>query len=168
MLHPGMPGVMISTKAGTTLSRLNERGIVGARLGQGAPQNAPSDWRVLEVLLAATSLETGGPAACIHMMGAHTTAASCEKDLILCSPIDEVGKKMLGKIVIVDTDDENPDDFLRQTAEALKMGGSKCVVIRGHGAYCVGADLDDAWANAAMLEHSMKIVLLARQANLKV
>ena len=168
MLHPGMPGVMISTKAGTTLSRLNERGIVGGRLGQGAPQNAPSDWRVLEVLLAATSLETGGPAACIHMMGAYTTTASCEKDLILCSPIDEVGKKMLGKIVIVDTDDENPDDFLRQTAEALKMGGSKCVVIRGHGAYCVGADLDDAWANAAMLEHSMKIVLLARQANLKV
>ena len=168
MLHPGMPGVMISTKAGTTLSRLNERGIVGGRLGQGAPQNAPNDWRVLEVLLAATSLETGGPAACIHMMGAYTTTASCEKDLILCSPIDEVGKKMLGKIVIVDTDDENPEDFLRQTAEALKMGGSKCVVIRGHGAYCVGADLDDAWANAAMLEHSMKIVLLARQANLKV
>ena len=168
MLHPGMPGVMISTKAGTTLSRLNERGIVGGRLGQGAPQGAPSDWRVLEVLLAATSLETGGPAACLHMMGAYTTAASCEKDLILCSPIDEVGKKMLGKIVIVDPDEENPDDFLRQTAEALKMGGSKCVVIRGHGAYCVGADLDDAWANAAMLEHSMKIVLLARQANLKI
>ena len=49
MLHPGMPGVMISTKAGTTLSRLNERGIVGGRLGQAAPQGAPSDWRVLEV-----------------------------------------------------------------------------------------------------------------------
>ena len=42
------------------------------------------------------------------------------KDLILCSPIDEVGKKQLGKIVIVDPDDENPDDFLRQTAEALQ------------------------------------------------
>jgi len=168
MLHPGMPGVMISTKAHTTLSRLNERGMVGGRLGQGAPSDAPSDWRILEVLLAATSLETGGSAACIHMMGAHTTAASCEKDLIVCTPIDEVGKKMLGKIVIVDPDDENPDDFLRQTAEALKQGGNKCVVIRGHGAYCVGADLDDAWANAAMLEHSMRIVLLARQANLKV
>ncbi|MAH90882.1 MAG: hypothetical protein CMA11_03850 [Euryarchaeota archaeon] len=168
MLHPGMPGVMISTKAGTTLSRLNERGLVGGRLGQGAPEGAPSDWRILEVLLASTHMLTGGPASCIHMMGAYTTAASCEKDLILCSPIDEVGKKLLGKIVIVDPDDENPDDFLRQTADALKQGGSKCVVIRGHGAYCVGADLDEAWANAAMLEHSMKIVLLARQANLKV
>ena len=168
MLHPGMTGVMISTKAGTTLSRLNERGLVGGRFGQGAPPGAPSDWRILEVLLAQTTLETGGPASCIHMMGAYTTAVSCEKDLILCSPIDEIGKKMLGKIIIVDPDDENPDDFLRQTADAIKQGGNKCVVIRGHGAYCVGADLDDAWANAAMLEHSMKIVLLARQANLKV
>lgn len=168
MLHPGMPGVMISTREGTTLARLNERGLVGARLGQGAPDGAPMDWRVLEVLLASKSLETGGPAACIHMMGAYTTAVSCEKDLVLCSPIDEIGKKELGKIVIVDPDDENPDDALRQTAEALKQGGMKCVVIRGYGAYCVGADLDDAWANAAMLEHSMQIVLIARQANLKV
>ena len=168
MLHPGMPGIMISTKANIILSRLNERGLVGGRLGQGAPEESPDDWRILEVLLASTSLDTGGPAACIHMMGPYTTAVSCEKDLILCSPIDEVGKKQLGKIIIVDPDYDNPDDFLRQTAEALKQGGSKCVVIRGHGAYCVGADLDDAWANAAMLEHSMQIVLLARQANLKI
>ncbi|MGB1549733.1 MAG: class II aldolase/adducin family protein, partial [Candidatus Poseidoniaceae archaeon] len=168
MLHPGMPGVMISTKAGTTLARLNERGLVGGRFGHGAPAGAPSDWRVLEVLLAQTTMATGGPASCIHMLGSYTTAVSCEKDLILCSPIDEIGKKMLGKIIIVDPDDENPDDFLRQTADAIKQGGNKCVVIRGHGAYCVGADLDDAWANAAMLEHSMKIVMLARQANLKV
>jgi hypothetical protein len=168
MLHPGMPGVMISTKQDTLLPRLDERGITGARLGQGAPEEAPSDWRVLEVLLASISLETGGPAACIHMHGAYTTTASCEKDLILCTPIDDAGKKMLGKIIIVDPDDENPEDFLRQTADALKQGGMKCVVIRGYGAYCVGKDLDDAWANAAMLEHSMQIVLLARQASLKV
>ena len=82
--------------------------------------------------------------------------------------IDDAGKKMLGKIIIVDPDDENPEDFLRQTADALKQGGMKCVVIRGYGAYCVGEDLDNAWANAAMLENSMQIVLLARQAKLKV
>jgi ribulose-5-phosphate 4-epimerase/fuculose-1-phosphate aldolase len=168
MLHPGMPGVMISTKRNTLLPRLDERGITGGRLGQNAPEEATSDWRILEVLLASKSLDTGGPAACIHMHGAFTTAASCEKDLILCTPIDEVGKKELGKIIIVDPDEENPEDFLRQTADALKQGGMKCVVIRGHGAYSLGADLDDAWANAAMLEHSMKIVLLARQAKLKI
>jgi ribulose-5-phosphate 4-epimerase/fuculose-1-phosphate aldolase len=83
-------------------------------------------------------------------------------------PIDEIGKEHIGKIIIVDPDHENPEEFLRQVAEALQQGGMRCVVVRGKGSYAVGADLDQAWANAAMLEHSMKIVMLARQANLKV
>ena len=32
---------------------------------------------------------TGGPAAVIH---AHSTAVSCEKDLVLMQPIDEIEK----------------------------------------------------------------------------
>ena len=63
---------------------------------------------------------------------------------------------------------ENPDEFLRQVAEALQQGGMRCVMVRGEGCYAVGADLDQAWANASMFEHSMKILLLARQANLKL
>ena len=83
-------------------------------------------------------------------------------------PIDNLGKDNIGKVIIVDPDDENPREYLRQVAEALNLGGMRCVVIRGNGAYAVGADLDQAWANASMLEHSMKIVMLARQANLKI
>jgi len=168
MLHPDQPGVMISTKHMTLLPRLDERGLCAAKLGSGAPRGAPEEWRILEVLLASVSLVTGGPAAVIHSFGAYTTAMGCEKDLILVQPIDEVGKKQIGKIIIVDPDDDNPENFLRQVAEALKQGGMRCVVIRGNGAYAVGADLDQAWANAAMLEHSMRIVMLTRQANFKV
>tara|TARA_B100001564_G_C20621255_1_gene662468 strand:+ start:105 stop:1103 length:999 start_codon:yes stop_codon:yes gene_type:complete len=168
MLHPDQPGVMISTRNRTMLPRLDERGLCAAPLGGGAPQFAPEDWRILEVVLASASLATGGPAAVIHSHGAYTTAASCEKDLVVVSPIDEIGKKSIGKVVIVDPDDDNPEDFLRQIAEALQQGGMRCVVVRGRGAYAVGADLDQAWANAAMVEHSMRIVLLARQANLKI
>ena len=168
MLHPDQPGVMISTKHMTLLPRLDERGLCAAKLGSGAPRGAPEEWRILEVLLASVSLVTGGPAAVIHSFGAYTTAMGCEKDLILVQPIDEVGKKQIGKMIIVDPDDDNPENFLRQVAEALKQGGMRCVVIRGNGAYAVGADLDQAWANAAMLEHSMRIVMLTRQANFKV
>ena len=168
MLHPEMPGAMISTKEGALLARLDERDIAVGRLGEQSPHAAPEDWRLLEVLLASKSLETNGPATCLHVHGPYTTAVSCEKDLILCSPIDHAGKKHIGKIIIVDPDEDNPEDFLRQTAEALKQGGMKCVVVRGHGAFVVGATLEESWANAAMLEHSMKIVLLARQANIKV
>ena len=168
MLHPDQPSVMISTRNMTMLPRLDERGLCAAPLGGEAPPFAPEDWRLLEVVLASASLATGGPAAVIHSHGAYTTAASCEKDLVVVSPIDEIGKRNIGKVVIVDPDDDNPDDFLRQVMEALQQGGMRCVVVRGRGAYAVGRDLDQAWANAAMVEHSMRIVLLARQANLKI
>ena len=168
MLHPEQPGLMISSRHMVTLPRMNERSLCAAPLGAGAPRGAPSDWHVLEIVLASVSMVTGGPAAAIHMHGAHTTAASCEKDLVLLTPIDEIGKQHIGKIIIVDPDPEHPEDYLRQVSEALNQGGMRCVVIRGKGAYAVGADFDQAWANAAMLEHSMHIHLLARQANLKI
>ena len=168
MIHPEQPGVMISTKHMVTLPRMNERSLCAAPLGSTSPRGAPAEWHVLEVLLASVSMVTGGPAAVIHMHGPHTTAASCEQDLVLLTPIDELGKQHIGKIIIVDPDPEHPEDYLRQVAEALNQGGMRCVVVRGNGAYAVGADFDQAWANAAMLEHSMQIHLLARQANLKI
>lgn len=168
MLHPEQPNIMISSRHMTPLPRMNERSLCSAYLGTPSPRGAPADWHALEVVLASVSMVTGGPAAVVHMHGAHTTAASCEKDLIVLNPIDELGQKHIGKIVVVDPDPEHPEDFLRQVAEALQQGGMRCVVLRGNGAYAVGADFDQAWANAAMLEHSMQIHLLARQANLKL
>ena len=168
MLHPDEPGLMISTRHSAMLARLDERGIVGGRLGGDPPRGAIAEWKVHEVLLASVAMVTGGPAACIHMQGPYTTAASSEKDLILVQPIDVLGKEHIGKVVIVDPDDDAQEEFLRQVAEALQQGGMRCVVVRGYGAYAVGANLDQAMANAAMLEHSMQILLLARQANLKI
>ena len=169
MLHPENLSIMISTRNRTMLPRLDERGLCAGLLGQPTPpRGAPTDWRIMEVILASISIVTGGPAAVIHSYGACTTAVSSEKDLVLVQPIDVTGKEQIGKVIIVDPDEDNPDNFLRQIVEALKQGSMRCVVVRGMGAYAVGADLDQAWANAAMLEHSMKIVLLARQANLKI
>ncbi len=168
MVHPEQPGIMIASRHMTPLPRMSERSLCAGHFGTTSPRGAPSDWHVLEVVLASVAMVTGGPAAAIHMHGPHTTAASCEKDLIVVTPIDEMGKQHIGKIVIVDRDDEQPEEYLRQVAEALQQGGMRCVVVRGNGAYAVGADFDQAWANAAMLEHSMHIHLLARQANLKI
>ena len=168
MVHPEQPGIMISSRHMTPLPRMNERSLCAGHFGAASPRGAPSDWHVLEVVLASVAMVTGGPAAAIHMHGVHTTAASCEKDLIVVTPIDEIGKQHIGKIIIVDPDIEQPEEYLRHVAEALQQGGMRCVVVRGNGAYAVGADFDQAWANAAMLEHSMHIHLLARQADLKI
>ena len=70
MLHPGMPGVMISTREGAILPRLNERGIVGARLEpKGAPEGSPMDWRVFRSFIGINLPCYWRPAACIHMTG---------------------------------------------------------------------------------------------------
>ena len=168
MLHPDHVDILVASKHMALLPRMNEKDICAGRMMGKSPRGAPLNWKTLEVLLASASIITGGPAAVIHSHGPYSTAVSCEKDLVLMQPIDEIGKKHLGKIIIVDPDEENPDEFLRQVAEALQQGGMRCVMIRGQGCYAVGADLDQAWANASMFEHSMKILLLARQANLKL
>ena len=168
MLHPDHIDILVASKHMALLPRMNEKDICAGRMMGKSPRGAPLNWKTLEVLLASASIITGGPAAVIHAHGPYSTAVSCEKDLVLMQPIDEIGKKHLGKIIIVDPDEENPDEFLRQVAEALQQGGMRCVMVRGEGCYAVGADLDQAWANASMFEHSMKILLLARQANLKL
>ncbi|MGB0726550.1 MAG: class II aldolase/adducin family protein, partial [Candidatus Poseidoniaceae archaeon] len=167
MLHPDVQGAVVSTRMLTMMPRIDERSLVAGRLGMGAPRGAREDWRLLEVLLASVSMATGGPAAVIHAHGPYTTAMSCEKDLIVLQPIDAIGKKHIGRIIIVEPDAEDEDAFLRQAVEALQQGGMRCVVVRGHGAYAVGADLTQAWSNASMVEHSMRVAMLARQANLK-
>ena len=168
MLHPGQPGVMIATRHMVMLSKLDERSLCIGQMGSGSvPRGATTDWRSFEVVLAAVSMVTGGPGAALRIHSPFTTAVSCEQDLVLVQPIDEIGKQLLGKIIIVEPDEDDPDNFLRQLVEALQQGGMRAVVVRGHGAFAVGADFDQAWANAAMLEHSMQVYLLARQANLK-
>ena len=98
----------------------------------------------------------------------YATAISCEPDLIVCKPIDDTGKEHLGNIVIVDPDPDDEDEYLRQIAEALKQCNMKCVVSRGFGVFAVGRTFNEAWKWASILEHSMQVLMLARQAGIRV
>ena len=168
ILNPDEAGLMHTSTKGATLGQMTERHIASGRLGQTAPSNAPEQWRMLEVLIASKSLQTKGPAACIHTHPPFATAISCEKDLIVLKPIDKEGINHLGNIVIVDPDADNPDEYLRHLAEALKQGNMKAVVVRGHGVFSTGVDFDEAWRWASVIEHSMRVLMHARQANLQV
>jgi ribulose-5-phosphate 4-epimerase/fuculose-1-phosphate aldolase len=167
ILDPDQPGLVHSTSKSCALSQATELDIVSGRLGQAAPPGAPDEWRVMEILIAATSLHNGGPAACIHVQPPYATTVAMEKDRIVLQPIDHYGKENLGKAVIVDPDLEDMDEYLRQVAEALQQGNMKCVVIRGLGVFAVGRNFNEAWHWAATLEHSMQVQLLARQAGMK-
>jgi ribulose-5-phosphate 4-epimerase/fuculose-1-phosphate aldolase len=167
ILDPDQPGLVHSTSKTCSLGQATELDIVSGRLGQDAPPDAPDEWRVIEILIAATSLHNGGPAACIHVQPPYATTVAMEKDRIVLQPIDHYGKENLGKAVIVDPDLEDMDEYLRQVAEALQQGNMKCVVIRGLGIFAVGRNFNEAWHWAATLEHSMQVLLLARQAGMK-
>ena len=87
---------MHSTSKGCALGQVSELDIVSGRLGQAGPPAAPDEWRVMEILIAATSLHNNGPAACIHVQPPYATTVALEKDRIVLQPIDLYGKENLG------------------------------------------------------------------------
>ncbi|MAS62231.1 MAG: hypothetical protein CMA34_00925 [Euryarchaeota archaeon] len=162
LLDPDEPGLVHASKSGCMLGRILEGDIVTGRLGQSAPENAPDDWRIHEVMLAFASLQYEGPAACIYAPSSHAIALSLDKKLIKMEPVDEIGKQNFGKAIIVDPNYDNMDDFLRQITDAMRQGNGKAACIRGVGVYAVGRNFDEAWNNCAILEHSSEIILLSR------
>lgn len=164
MLDPDEPGLVHVSRAGCMFARMGEADIVSGRLGQKAPEGAPADWRVHEVMLAFASLQNEGPAACLRAISPNAIALSLDKDLVVMEPVDAHGKESFGKAVIVDPDQNDMDEYLRQLTDAMRQGNGKAICVRGSGVYSVGKTFDEAWDNAAIIEHSCEITLLARRA----
>jgi len=161
------PNLVHITREGSPLGQLDERHIVSGRLGEAGPPGAGNAWKVHTILLAVTSLEHNGSAACAHLPAPYTTAMSLEQDLFVLRPSDLAGKDRFESVVIVDSDDVSEDDFLRQLSEGLQQSKCKAIVVRGGGVYAVGANFNEAWDNAAAIEHSMKISFLTRLADIE-
>ncbi len=160
------PNLVHMTRQGAALGQLDERHIISGRLGGNAPHGAGNSWRIHTILLAVASLEHNGRAACAHLPAPYSTAMSLEQDLFVLRPVDSAGKERFDSVVIVDSDDVGEDDFLRQLSEGLNQSNCKAIVVRGAGIYAVGADFNEAWDNAAAIEHSMKISYLTRLAGI--
>jgi len=161
------PNLVHITKEGSPLGQLDERHVASGRLGGMAPQGVGSAWKIHTILLAVTSLEHNGSAACAHLPAPYTTTMSLEQDLFVLRPPDLAGKKRFESVVIVDYDDVSEDDFLRQLSEGLQQSKCKAIVVRGGGVYAVGANFNEAWDNAAAIEQSMKISFLTRLADIE-
>ena len=161
------PNLVHITKEGSPLGQLDERHVASGRLGEMAPLDVGSAWKIHTIMLAVTSLEHNGSAACAHLPAPYTTAMSLEQDLFVLRPPDLAGKERFESVVIVDSDDVSEDDFLRQLSEGLGQSKCKAIVVRGGGVYAVGANFNEAWDNAAAVEHSMKISFLTRLADIE-
>ena len=168
MLALDQPNLVHMTTETATLGQMDELSITSGRLGEDEPIGAGAAWRIHSVLLAVAALNYDGRAACMHVQSPYATALSLKDDLFVLRPPDVGGQALFDKVVIVDYDDENIDDYLRQLSEGLKQSGSTVVISRGNGVYAVGATFDEAWNNAAALEHSMQVLYLARDAGIDI
>ena len=168
MLALDQPNLVHMTAESTRIGQMDEGAIVSGRLGEDEPFGAGGAWRIHSVLLAVAALNYEGRAACMHVQSPYTTALSLKDDLFILRPPDVAGKALFDKAVIVDHDEENLDDYLRQLSEGLKQSDNKVVISRGNGVYAVGATFDEAWNNAAALEHSMMVLYLARDAGIDI
>ena len=161
LLSTRAPGLVHITREGAHLGQMTEHDVITGRLGDAAPPHASVDWRAHNVMLAMGSLENNGLAACVHVHAPYTCAMSLESDRYVLVPKDIDGRKQFDQGAIVDVDLKNIDDYLRDITEALKQGGGKLVIARGHGIYALGRDVMEAWHNAAAFEYSMKVQFLA-------
>ena len=160
------PGLVHISRRDCALGQLNEADIVTGTLGEAGPIGAGEDWQIHSVALAIASLEHEGLGACVHVHAPYTTTMSLEKDRYALVPNDHDGKTEFGRATIVDVQYSDMEGYLVEITEALKQTGNKLFVARGHGLYAIGANLMEAWGNAAAFEHSMRILYLSELADL--
>tara|TARA_B100001029_G_scaffold176193_1_gene178747 strand:+ start:151 stop:948 length:798 start_codon:yes stop_codon:yes gene_type:complete len=166
ILSTTSPGLVHITRQGAALGLMNERDLITGRLGDVAPTQASEDWQIHSVALAIASLEHEGRGACVHVAAPYTTAMSLEKDRYALVPSDFEGRSTFGRATIVDVQYNDMEGYLVEITEALKQTGNKLFVARGHGLYALGADLLEAWGNAAAFEHSMRVLYYSELADL--
>ena len=166
LLSTKPPGLVHITRQGAALGLLNESDLITGRLGEAAPNSASEDWQIHSVALAIASLENEGLGACVHVAAPYTTTLSLEKDRYALVPTDFEGRSNFGRATIVDVQYNDMEGYLVEITEALKQTGNKLFVARGHGIYALGADLLEAWGNAAAFEHSMRVLYLSELADL--
>lgn len=144
-------GILI-TRRGAMLACLEEGDLVEAPL-VGKAEGASIELPVHQALYAHTEAQ-----ACLHCHPPHAVLLSIYLKEI--DPIDVEGRHLLGKVPVVEV--TNPIGS-REVAEALPslMKGHKVVMVRGHGSFAIGKDLEEALMYTSALENSAKILYLA-------
>ena len=98
-----------------------------------------------------------GTKAVVHAHSLFTTLLSLQKESI--EPIDSESKHFIPSVPILDVEETIASD---QVAELLPQmineSGCPVAVVRGHGPFAVGKDLDEAWRYISILEMSSRMI----------
>ena len=143
------------TCTGSMLDELDEDAVVAVELGGCCPEDeaASSETCVHRAVYLSTSHR-----ALIHTHSPYAVAASL-LDTEELLPLDSEGRIFLGAMPIV-LGGMGSDELAEAVSSALR--DHKACIARGHGVFAAGGSLREAYAAAAMAEHSAQIGYLVR------
>lgn len=149
--------VVWMTPTGCCAETLEARMLLSCPLDEPPPDGATLD----AALHLAVYRANPGCAAVLHSHGPHTIAVTLDGTDF--TPVDFEGRYYFGPVPVISVDDKRYlDESPAKVAGALAH--ARIAVVRGHGSYAAGENLDQAYKWACSLESSARIAWLARAA----
>jgi len=124
--------------------------LVFVPFGGPVPNNASSEYRVHSAVYRNSSHQ-----AIVHAHPQAAIAASLVMDAVL--PEDSEGKMFCPEIPVVEGA-PGTQELADNVARALKT--TKLVIVRGHGTFTAGKNLDEAYQFTSLAEHSCRVLAL--------
>jgi L-fuculose-phosphate aldolase len=144
---------MLITRTGSMVGRLSAEDLIETTLSAcGDPRDAECSVELVvhRAIYAATSA-----GAIVHAHAINTVARSLVEDVIV--PVDSESLLRLRAVpVVTSATSVGSAEAGAKLAEALR--GARVAVLRGHGPFAVGADLEDAYQAISCLEASCAIL----------
>ncbi len=137
------------TKTGVMLDELDETSFVRMDvLSDNLNTMASSDQLIHREVYRKSDLK-----AVLHCHGVYNVVLSFKKSSII--PLDLEGRYFLGEVKVV-----NCRYTSRKIAEIVskELTNNRITVVRGHGIYAAGENLDEAYRLASYLEHSCEVL----------
>lgn len=140
-------------RSGAMLGCLSRDDIIETPISEVMPANVSIEYGIHRQIYLDTPHQ-----AVLHCHPPHAIALSFGCSEIV--PVDLEGNHHLGRVPVVDHDDET----VRKVTEGM-VAGNKTVMVRGHGVFAVGGHLEEALHYASALEMSSRILLLKSRQN---
>jgi L-fuculose-phosphate aldolase len=149
------------TRSGSALGRLRAGDVVEVGFdlpGEDCAALAADNQASIELIVhRALYHAVAGTKAIVHAHSLFTTLLSLRQDSI--EPIDSESKHFISRVPVLDVEETIAS---HQVAELLPQmindSGCPVAVVRGHGPFAVGKDLDEAWRYISILEMSSRMI----------
>jgi L-fuculose-phosphate aldolase len=147
---------VVITRKGSMLGNLAEQDIIETGLNKNDEKTALASTEIG----VHRSIYRGTPAsAVVHAHPVHAIALSLIEDLII--PVDAEGAHFLPKIPVLAAIDPIGSKELEENLPPL-LRDFRIVLVRGHGSFAVGHNLEEAYQWTTCLENVCRIICLNR------